>query len=67
MEQMTEAERKYWEQKRRLLLSEAAEIERMLNADQSSKPARPCKAAGQDDAGIPSLPSLGVHGAGIGR
>lgn len=64
MEKMTEAERKYWEQKRRLLLSEAAEIERMLDADRQVKPVR---VESPVEPSIAGLPSIGAQGAGIGR
>lgn len=64
MEKMTEAERKYWEQKRRLLLSEAAEIERMLDADRQVKPAT---VPAETSVGVAGLSSIGVQGAGIGR
>lgn len=61
MEKMTEAERKYWEQKRRLLLSEAAEIERMLDAD---RPAKVLPAVVEPSVSGIGLPSVGVAGAG---
>jgi len=66
MEKMTDAERKYWEQKRRLLLSEAAEIERMLEADRQAKPA---PAAVSVDIGVSSasVAGIGIASAGIGR
>jgi len=61
MEKMTEAERKYWEQKRRLLLSEAAEIERMLNADRQPSPSPVLPAPTREIA----VASVGAQGVGI--
>lgn len=61
MEKMTDAERKYWEQKRRLLLSEAAEIERMLDAD---RPAKALPAVVEPSVSGAGLSSIGVQGAG---
>lgn len=67
MEQMTDAERKYWEQKRRLLLSEAAEIERMLDADRQASPAVLVVDISTSNASASGLSGVGVVGAGIGR